>query len=165
MNQNRQDMLAAVGAFLLPWLAGGIGGLATSRSVSSWYRTLRKPWFTPPGWLISPIWFVLYLLMGAASWWVWQERETQAERVTVALRWYGLQLGLNALWSVIFFGWRQPGLAFLEIMALWGVLLKTVMQFSRIHGEASWLLVPYQLWVTFAALINGAIWWLNRPGR
>ena len=100
--------------------------------------------------------------MGLASWLVWQKRATQALRVRRALGWYGLQLGLNLLWSLLFFGLRRIDLALVEIVALWTTLVITVAKFGQISRAAAGLLVPYLLWTTFAALLNAALWRLNR---
>jgi tryptophan-rich sensory protein len=139
-----------------------IGGIATSSSVSTWYPTLNKPAWNPPAWVFGPVWTLLYLMMGLASWLVWQKRADNEIQVRRALGWYGLQLSLNLAWSVIFFGLRQVGLALIEIVALWSVLLITIVNFGRIRRDAAGLLLPYLLWTTFATALNAAIWWLNR---
>jgi benzodiazapine receptor len=154
-----------IAALLLPNVIGvtvvsALG--AIGKSAGSWYPSLRKPTWSPPGWLFGPAWTVLYLMMGFASWRIWRNRDDQPELTRSALHWYGIQLGLNASWSVIFFGARLPALALLEILALWGAILATLVEFSRIDRLAAMLLVPYQLWVTFATALNAAIWWLNR---
>ncbi len=139
--------------------AAGVGSLATSTTVGSWYPTLRKPAWNPPARVFGPVWSVLYLCMAVAGWLVWK---TDAPGVSRALWWFFIQLGLNVLWSVIFFGARSPGPAFAEIVVLWGAILATTVAFWRTSALAGFLLVPYLLWVTFAAALNYAIWQLNR---
>jgi len=149
-------------ALLLPLLAAAIGGLATARSVSTWYGTLKKPPWNPPAALFGPVWTLLYLLMGVASWLVWRQQPTQPCQTRAALAWYIAQLGLNTLWSMLFFGLRLPGAALLEIIALWGAIAVTIARFARLSPLAAALLIPYQLWVSFAAALNAALWRLNR---
>lgn len=161
-------------ALLIPFIVATIGSVATNRSLFGWYRLLRKPSWNPPAWVFGPVWTTLYVMMGIASWLVWRrgalsvEEETTQDRhathaeVQGALAFYGLQLVLNSLWSVIFFGLRRIDLALVEVVALWTTLLVTLNRFYHIQPLAGLLLVPYQLWVTFAALLNLRIWQLNR---
>ena len=162
MKPQKSNALGLLVALLLPFLVAGVGGIVTSSSVSTWYPTLNKPAWNPPPWLFGPVWTALYLLMGIASWLVWQKRSENEAQVRRALGWYGLQLGLSLLWSVIFFGLRQVGLALIEIVALWSALATTGVKFWHIRRDAAGLLAPYFLWATFAAALNAAIWWLNR---
>jgi translocator protein len=160
----KNNTIGLVVALLLPLSLGGIGAVASNRS--TWYQTLRKPSFNPPNWIFGPVWTLLYLLMGLSSWLVWRERRNNRPSVQGALGWYGVQLLFNGLWSIIFFGMRRVRLALADIVALWSTLLITIIQFFRIRKSAAWLLLPYFLWVTFATLLNTAIWWLNRkPSR
>ncbi len=156
--------LRLVAALGTPFIAAAIGAIATSRSVSSWYQTLRKPRWTPPSWLFGPAWSMLYLMMGVASWLIWHtgKVEGREEEAGAALRLYSVHLAFNTLWSVIFFGWQRIGLGLAEILVLWSMILATLRRFQRINRRAGLLLVPYQLWVTFATALNAAIWWLNR---
>lgn len=157
-----QDFLGLVAALLLPLLAGGLGAVATNSSVSTWYRTLKKPPWNPPEWVFGPVWTALYLMMGLASWLVWQKRPAHKKKVSAALTWYGLQFAFNSLWSPIFFGLRRTGLAMADLVALWSTLLTCLVKFGRVQPLAGWLLVPYFLWVSFASTLNAAVWWLNR---
>jgi translocator protein len=171
--EKRTQGIALVVAILLPLLAGAIGGWVTSDSLATWYKTLRKPAWNPPTWLFAPVWTLLYLLMGVASWLVWQRGQSsgyleqwlhrrKAGSVRAALTLYGIQLLLNGGWSWIFFAWRRVDLALADIVVLWGLTLATLVRFAQIRPLAGWLLVPYQLWVSFAMLLNATIWWLNR---
>jgi tryptophan-rich sensory protein len=139
---------------------GGIGGFATSTSVREWYPLLEKPSWTPPDSLFGPVWTALYIMMGIAAWLVWRDAEPTARRPALLI--FGIQLVLNAAWSVLFFGMRNPGLAAIEIVALWWAIVATMVSFSRIRPLAAGLLAPYLAWVTFASALNFAIWHLNR---
>ncbi len=160
-------------ALVVPLIAALIGGLATSQSVATWYPFLKKPRWNPPSWLFAPVWNLLFLLMGVASWLVWQKgtstrnpgaspHPAMDQQTKQALASYGIQLSLNALWAVLFFGLRRIDLALVEVVALWGAILVTLRQFYQVRPVAAWLLIPYQLWVTFAAILNARIWQLNR---
>ena len=125
-----------------------------------WYQALEKPWFNPPNWIFGPVWTVLYVLMGVAAWFVW--RHGSGRILAWALGLFLLQLILNAAWTPLFFGMHRPGWAFVDIVLLWGVLAATLVVFYRVSGTAASLLIPYWLWVGFATVLNGTIWWLNR---
>lgn len=144
----------------LAFAAAGIGGAATRGSVGTWYSTLAKPAWNPPAWVFGPVWSTLYLLMSVAAWRVWRHVENPGRRP--ALAWYFGQLGLNALWSWLFFGLRSPGLAFAEVLVLWAALVVVLVKFARIDRPAALLWTPYLAWTSFAATLNGAVWWLNR---
>jgi tryptophan-rich sensory protein len=123
-----------------------------------WYRALDKPAWSPPPWLFAPVWTLLYATIGIAAWLV--DRSRPMSRVVLGL--FALQLALNALWTPIFFGLRRPFAAFVEIVAMWAAILATVVAFARTRLAAGLLLLPYLVWVTFAALLNAAIWRRNR---
>lgn len=162
MNHRTRSLLALVLCLLAPLVAAALGGLATASSVNSWYLEIPKPTWTPPGWLFGPVWTALYLMMGAASWLVWRERAARRPEANRALSIYAVQLMLNVLWSVLFFGLRRPGLALVEIALLWLAILATLLAFRRVRALAAGLLVPYLLWTSFAAALNAGIWWLGR---
>jgi tryptophan-rich sensory protein len=142
-------------------LAGVIGSLFTARTVSSWYLTLRKPSWTPPGAVFGPVWISLYLLMGIAAFLVWKKGLGHAG-VKTALVLFIVQLVLNALWSAAFFGVPSPLAGFVVIICLWVAIFVTIMAFLRISTGAGVLLVPYILWVSFAGVLNWSILVLNR---
>ena len=125
-----------------------------------WYQTLQKPSWTPPSIAFPIAWTILYTLMGVASWLVWKKRENNSA-VSVALFFFAVQLVLNALWSWIFFGRHQLGWALLEMGALWLMIAATAYSFWRISATAGFLLVPYLFWVSFAFILNLAIWERN----
>jgi tryptophan-rich sensory protein len=135
------------------------GGLATPRGLASWYSTLEKPAWNPPNAVFGPVWTVLYAIMAVAGTRIALSGDAGAGR---ALAWFYGQLALNALWSWLFFAWRRPDLAFVEILLLWLVILANVLAFFRIDRPSAWMLVPYLAWVTFAAILNATIWRLNR---
>lgn len=137
-----------------------LGGWLTARSVGAWYPTLVKPAWTPPDWVFGPVWTVLYILMAAAAWLVWRERARSPIRGALTL--YVVQLLLNVAWSGLFFGLRSPGLGLLGIAALLGAIGGTLVVFWQARRLAGWLLVPYLLWVSYAASLNWALWRLNR---
>ncbi|HWV35885.1 MAG TPA: TspO/MBR family protein [Thermomicrobiales bacterium] len=149
-----------LGSLILPAIAATIGGVATASSVKSWYPTLNKPSFNPPSAVFGPVWTTLYLLMGIADHVVSQQGET--EEIHRARNIYRVQLGLNALWSVLFFGRRSPIAGLVEIVFLWVAIVMTIVAFARISRLAALLLVPYLLWTSFAAVLNAAIWRKNR---
>ncbi len=146
----------------VPLAVGGLSGFATARGVDTWYPTLAKPSFNPPAWVFGPTWTLLYVLMGVALFLVWRQGlDTQG--VKLALTVFAVQLVLNALWSIIFFGMQSPAWAFVEIILLWLAIVATLWAFWRVMPAAGWLLVPYLAWVSFAAVLNGSIWILNKP--
>ena len=144
--------------YLVCFLAAGLGSLFTMASVGGWYTTLAKPAWSPPDWIFGPVWTVLYATMAVAGWLVWRRGGLAS---VPALRWFAVQLVLNVGWSVVFFGLRMPGLAFVEIVVLWLAIVATLMTSWRVSRPAGILLVPYLLWVSFAAALNFAIWRLN----
>lgn len=140
--------------------AGFIGSFFTVSSVSTWYLTISKPFFNPPSWLFGPVWISLYLLMGISLYLIWN-KEINNKQSKIAVKVFGLQLVLNSLWSIIFFGLRNPLFAFIEIILLWITIIFTIKYFYKISKKASYLLIPYILWVSFAAILNFSIYYLN----
>ncbi len=145
---------------LICQLAGAVGSVFTVTSIDSWYAAIEKPAFNPPSWVFSPVWIILYALMGISLYLVWEEGLERKE-VKVGIFVFGLQLALNILWSFLFFGLQSPFYAFMEIILLWLSIFLTIVLFGKISKTASLLLVPYLLWVSFAALLNYRIWVLN----
>lgn len=141
-------------------LVGVLGGIITYPSIPNWYVTLQKPLFSPPNWIFGPVWTILYVLMGIAAAMIWGEEKREKQRIE-ALSVFAIQLGLNFLWSILFFGLRSPLTAFIEIIALWLFILITVKRFYLLNKNAGYLLFPYLLWVTFASILNFSIVLLN----
>lgn len=150
----------ALGAILICEAVGLLAGWATQTSVTTWYPTLAKPSFTPPGWVFAPVWTLLYALMGIAAFLIWR-RGLRHARVRSALTAFGVQLLLNGGWSFAFFGAQSPALGLIVILLLWGTLAWTTDRFFRIRRGAGWLLVPYLAWVTYALVLNASIWGMN----
>lgn len=149
-----------VASLALVAVVAAVGGVATSRSVGDWYDSLdRAPW-NPPSWLFGPAWTILYVLMAVAAWLVAREGLDDSA-VRVALTLYVVQLALNLGWSVVFFGLRRPGLALVVIAALFLAVAATAIAFHPISSTAAWLLVPYLVWVAFAASLNAWIAFAN----
>ncbi len=147
-------------AIAVPQIAGIVGSLFTVSSITTWYATIAKPEFAPPNWVFAPVWTTLFALMGIAAFLIWK-KGTDRTDIKVALGIFILQLLLNTLWSVIFFGLHSPGGALIEIFFLWFVIVSTMILFYKISKTAAYLLVPYVLWVSFAMYLNYAIWILN----
>ncbi len=156
--KNLPKLLIAIG---ISELAGIIGSIFTTPSISGWYANLTRPEIAPPNWIFAPVWTTLFALMGIAAFLVWK-RGLGEKKVKIALGIFLGQLILNTLWSIIFFGLQSPGGAFVEIIFLWFAILATIFTFAKISRVAAWLLIPYILWVSFAAYLNYAIWVLNK---
>jgi tryptophan-rich sensory protein len=139
--------------------AGAFGAFFTSGSVRDWYPMIRKPSWNPPSWIFGPVWTILYLLMATAVWLVWRRRD-EAD-IKRALILFTVQLILNAAWSPLFFGLRNPLAGLLDILPLWAAILTTLIFFWRISPAAGGLLVPYWLWVSFAAALDFVLWKKN----
>ena len=158
MFKNRSTKILT--AVLICIAVGIYAATCTQTSVNTWYLTLNKPFFTPPNWLFAPVWSVLYVLMGIAAGIVWH-KGAYHKWVKTALYHFALQLILNAAWSVLFFGLRQPFWALLDIIALFLLLLFTYKWFKIVDKTAGLLLIPYMIWVAFATALNFEIWRLN----
>ncbi len=155
--KNLPKLLIAIG---ISELAGIVGSVFTIPSITGWYATLTKPELAPPNWIFGPVWVTLYALMGIAAFLVWR-KGFDRKNVKIALGIFLGQLVLNTLWSIIFFSLQSPAGAFVEIVFLWLTILATIIAFAKISKPAGWLLVPYILWVSFAAYLNYSIWILN----
>lgn len=160
MFSNSRRLPRLVSAIVVCQLAGIVGSVFTVSSIPTWYAGLEKPFFAPPNWLFGPVWLSLYTLMGVSLYLVWS-RGADTRSVKTALSVFGIQLALNALWSVLFFGLRSPLLGLVEIAALWIAIAATIVLFYRVSRTAGLLLIPYIAWVTIAAALNGFIWTLN----
>jgi benzodiazapine receptor len=141
-------------------IIGFLSGFATQSSVNDWYLTLNKPSFNPPNWIFGPVWTVLYILMGIAAGLVWAKGFYHIW-VKTALYNFGFQLLFNALWSVVFFGFKNPFWALLVILFLLALILLTIKWFNVVSRTAAYLLIPYFLWVCYATILNYKIWEMN----
>ncbi len=164
-------------------LAGLVGSIFTAPSIGLWYKNLNKPIFNPPSWIFAPVWTTLFVLMGISLYLVWSKKWqvknnisgqnkkpwnslshkffTGSWQKTNIILIFSLQLVLNALWSIIFFGVHSPAVAFFELIMLWFAIMFTIVNFYRVSKIAALLLLPYILWVSFAAILNYSIWILN----
>lgn len=146
--------------FSAPFLAGALGSVFTSESIPTWYAQLDKPSFNPPAWVFGPVWTALYLMMGWSCYRIWSAVAKERDK-RMALVAYWIQLGLNALWTPLFFGLKSPEAALAVIAILWLMIILTIRLFGKIDKKAAFLLLPYLGWVSFASLLNGAIAYLN----
>ncbi|MBU1089027.1 tryptophan-rich sensory protein [Patescibacteria group bacterium] len=152
-------MIKLIASILICQLAGIVGAVFTTPAISGWYVTLNKPSFNPPNWLFGPVWTFLYLLMGISLFLVWNKKDSKDTKT--ALIFFAVQLGLNTLWSIIFFGMHLPLVAFLEILFLLFFIALTIIKFFPISKISAYLLTPYFLWVSFATILNLYIAILN----
>lgn len=157
---NLKRVLQALGFVIACEALGAIGSLFTIPSIPTWYAALEKPFLNPPNWIFGPVWTTLFALMGVAAFLVWRKGWGK-KPVRIALSLFGVQLLLNVLWSILFFGWHSPSIAFIDIALLWIAILWTIILFWRISRPAAYLFVPYLAWVTFASYLNLMIWSLN----
>ncbi|MGD1946491.1 MAG: TspO/MBR family protein [Croceivirga sp.] len=141
-------------------LIGFLSSFATQSSVNDWYLTLNKPSFNPPNWIFAPVWTILYILMGIAAGIVWSKGFYHLW-VKTALYHFGFQLLLNALWSILFFGLKNPLAALFVILTLLVLIVLTIKWFRVVSKKAALLLLPYLAWVAFASVLNFKIWELN----
>jgi tryptophan-rich sensory protein len=133
-----------------------LGSIFTGDPSRGWYTTLEKPEFTPPSWLFAPVWSLLYLAMGVAAFLAWK-----AAGWTKGHALFAVQLGLNLLWSYLFFARQSPAAALVDIVALWGAIVATMVAFFCVSRAAGFLLAPYLAWVSFAAVLNASIVMMN----
>lgn len=154
-----KSAIALIVCFAVAFAAAAVGSIASIRA-ADFYQELSRPLWAPPANLFGPVWTLLYCCMAVASWLVWRERSAHGAK---ALAVYLGQLALNALWSWLFFVWREGRWAFVEVIVLWAAILLTIVLFWRVRRIAALLLVPYFLWVSFAACLTYAVWKLN-PG-
>jgi benzodiazapine receptor len=142
------------------YLAAFMGSIFTAPNIPTWYAALAKPFFAPPNWVFAPVWIALFTLMGISAYLVWRESPDDP-RVKAALVLFVLQLAVNVSWSAAFFGLRSPLAGLLVIAVLWALIALNIQKFRAISGTAGTLLLPYIIWVSFAAVLNFAIWRLN----
>ena len=141
---------------------GYISSVVTRENIPTWYALINKPFFTPPNWVFAPVWTLLYIMMGFAAGSVWNKIDTDEANVKKAFLFFLIQLALNALWSYLFFGLRNPMLASFEIILLWLMIYETYVQFKKVDKVSGYLLLPYLAWVSFATILTISVWYLNR---
>lgn len=153
-----RQIIGLLGWLSLSFATAAIGAVASAEA-GAFYEQLVRPSWAPPQWLFAPVWTILYFLMGVAAWLVWRVHGFNEGRTALAL--FILQLCANALWTWVFFAWRQGGLAFAEITLLWCLIVATAVAFRRLNPVAAALLLPYLAWVTFASALTFSTWRLN----
>ncbi len=183
---DKSNLLKLAASITMAELAGAVGSVFTISAIPTWYAGLVKPVLNPPAWVFGPVWTILYALMGIAAFLIWREYDKltlseveglviqRKRQIKIALGTFGIQLFLNAIWSVIFFDFQNPGWALIDIILLWLTIVWTIVVFYKIsppssswrttegHGKlAAYLLLPYLFWVSFAAYLNYSIWMLN----
>jgi translocator protein len=181
--KNKRDLKKFIISILICQAAGLVGSFFTTPKIKTWYDIINKPSFTPPGWFIGLVWTILFLLMGVSLYLAWENNFkcqisdkdkkikawnrfskklwTGTWREENAILIFALQLFLNILWSILFFGLQSPGLAFFELIMLWWAILYTIANFYRISKTAAYLLIPYICWVSFAGFLNFILWRMN----
>ena len=157
-----KQILSLIGFVGLSFAAPAVSAILSVSGPGDWYRDLNKPWFNPPDWIFGPVWTLLYCAMGVAAWLVWLKGADGNIPLVLPLGVFLLQLVLNALWTPLFFGMHRPGLALIDIMAMWAAIGATTIAFYPVSKMAAFLFIPYWLWVSFATILNASIWWLNR---
>ena len=158
---NFRQILKLIAAIALCFVVSGLGLVFTTQdSITNWYGKLAKPFFTPPDWLFGPVWTILYLLMAISFFLIWN-KGIKHTGVKQAVTWFLIQLILNAVWTPIFFRFHLIFAALIEILLLWIAILFTFYAFKRVSLYAAVLLIPYIIWVGFAVVLNGSIWYLN----
>lgn len=160
MNNRSRDLSLLTFFVIGCLLVGGISGFFTTGAVDTWYPSLVKPDWNPPSWLFGPVWTILYALMGVAAFLIYREGLEKKE-VKIALGIFSVQLGLNFLWSILFFNYKNLFASFVEIVVLWVAILATIISFYRISRPAALIMIPYLLWVSFATILNYTILVLN----
>lgn len=153
-SKSKFNLVKFIFCIFIAEFTGILGSIFTFSSVKTWYITdLIKPSFNPPSWVFGPVWTFLFFLMGWSLYLVWTKNHK--------IIWFWVQLALNIFWSILFFGLRNPWLAFVEIIILWFAIIKTILEFKKYNKTASILLLPYLAWVSFAAFLNFTIARIN----
>jgi benzodiazapine receptor len=156
-----QPVLTLLLAVLTVEIVGASGAVFTAQGLSGWYETLQRPMLAPPNWVFAPVWTALFALIGAAAWLVWRRATELPETVRLAAAAFVAQFAFNLAWSAAFFGMQNVELGLVVIAVLWVLIVATVWAFDRVDRRAAVLLVPYLLWVSFAAYLNYGFWVLN----
>lgn len=153
------DVVKLVVSLAVPLLAGFGSSVFTVNSISTWYATLNKPWFSPPNVVFAPVWTILYILMGLALFLIWRSPRNRTRDIGIAL--FAAQLAINVIWTLAFFGLQNTLYGLLTIIPLWILIAATIYQFYKVEKWASYLLVPYIVWVSIATALNASVFLLN----
>lgn len=157
---NKRDIYIFVVCLIICFLPGIIGSIFTSEAIPVWYTSLQKPVLTPPNWIFAPVWTILYILMGITLF-LLVKKTGKLSYIKLALFLFVIQLFLNGLWSYVFFGLKSLLGGIFIIIPLWIVIIMCIREFRFISVASSWLMVPYLLWISFAAYLNIAVFLLN----
>ncbi|MBD3279171.1 MAG: tryptophan-rich sensory protein [Candidatus Pacebacteria bacterium] len=155
-----KDLSKLISSIIACQLVGILGSVFTVSSIPTWYVNLNKPFFAPPNWVFGSVWTILYFMMGVSFYLIWKQGGPK-QKTRTAIKYFLSQLGLNFIWSPVFFGLRSPALALLVIVIMWVLIVLTIKKFYPLSQWAAYLLIPYLLWVSFAASLNSAIVLLN----
>ena len=158
------DVIKLVISIIACFAAAGIGSLFTFKAIPNWYAGLKKPSYTPPNWAFGPVWTALYLLMGISVFLVWQKGLATNDALFAFILFW-IQLVVNAVWSIVFFGKKSKGGGVITIIVLWLLILVTMITSFRVSDWAGALLIPYIMWVSIASYLNIGIWLLNKPAK
>jgi len=156
-----KNILTLITFILITQVAGIVGSLFTTPSIQTWFANLEKPLLNPPNWVFAPVWTLLFLLMAIAAYLIYTNQNVPSKIIRKAIIIFSIQLILNVIWSILFFGIHNPAAAFFEIIILWSTILYTIILFYKISRIAGWILIPYILWVSFASYLNLMLWILN----
>ncbi|MGP8132774.1 MAG: TspO/MBR family protein [Halobacteriota archaeon] len=159
-SMKRSDVIKLIVSVAVPLVAGLGSSVFTINSISTWYAALNKPWFNPPNAVFGPVWTILYILMGLALFLIWRSPRNRTRDIGIAL--FAAQLIVNVIWTLGFFGLQNIMYGLLTIVPLWILIAATIYQFYKVDRRASYLLVPYILWVTIATALNVSVYLLNR---
>jgi translocator protein len=157
------NLFKLIVSIVITLAAGGVGSYFTTPAIATWYASLHKPFFNPPNFVFAPVWTILYILMGISFYLIWEKNQDKNKKgKALAVEYYFAQLFVNIFWSVVFFGLHSPLAGLITIAILWFLIFKTIKAFQKINKTAAYLLYPYIAWVSFAAILNFAVWILNR---
>lgn len=157
----RINLPKLIASITLPLAVGGLGSFFTISAIPIWYSALNKPSFAPPNYVFGPVWTILYTLMGISLYRIWT-KGTKKKEVRDALKLFAVHLVFNATWSIVFFGMHNIPLSLVNIIVLWALIVMVMIKFYKIDKKASWILLPYLAWVSFAAILNYNIFLLNK---
>jgi len=153
-------IIKLVASLLLPLGIGGIAGMFTSEAIPGWYASLNQPSFNPPNWVFGPVWTTLYTILGISFFLIWKLPSSKERNLAILV--FFVQLLLNFCWSFFFFYFKMIGLALIDILALWTMIVVMLVRFYKLKPIASYINIPYLLWVSFATALNMAYFFLNR---
>ncbi len=156
-----RPLLALAVAILAVEIVGASGSIFTVQGLGQWYATLQRPALAPPNWVFGPVWTTLFALIGVALWLVWRQVDSSPHEVRLGFGVFVLHFVFNLGWSAVFFGIQEIGWGLVVIGILWLLIVATMWAFDRVDRRAALLLVPYLLWVSFAAYLNYRFWVLN----